>query len=266
MRQTKINGFELAYEITGDGEPVLLVHGALIADALAPLSSHPSLEPFQLIRYHRRGMGESGRRSNDRATNIAEQVGDALGLLEHLGVAGAHVVGHSGGGAIALELAARHPDRVRSLALLEPALLTESAPDFMAWLAPVVELYEAGDADAAVKGFLAGVGPADALAVIEHTVPGAIQQAVRDADAFFEGDLPAAAAWSFGADDAALIRCPVLSVLGAESVGLWLEGRRLLHSWFRECQDADIAGAGHLLQLAQPEAVADALAAFLKGL
>lgn len=266
MERATVNGIDVAYEATGRGEPVLLVHGALIADAFAPLTGHAALEPFQLVRYHRRGMGESGRAAAGYATSVVEQIDDAVGLLDHLGTARAHVVGHSGGGAIALELAARHPERVLSLALLEPALVTDSAGDFIAWLTPLAERYETGDADGAVKEFLAGIDAGGSHAAIERTVPGAIRQAVRDAGAFFEGDLPAGATWSFGAEDAALITCPVLSVLGAESTGIWVEGRELLHRWFPECRDADIQGTGHLLQLARPDAVADALASFLKGI
>jgi pimeloyl-ACP methyl ester carboxylesterase len=71
------------------------------------------------------------------------------------------VVGHSLGGAIALELAAQLSTRVASLALLEPVLLmTPAGAAFARALAPLIEGYEAGDAEDAVHGFLALEGTA----------------------------------------------------------------------------------------------------------
>ena len=91
----------------------------------------------------------------------------------HLGVDRAHLVGHSWGGAIALELAAQHPTRVASLVLLEPALpMTPAGAAFGHVIAPLTERYEAGDAEGAVHGFLALVGDRNWRATIERTVPG----------------------------------------------------------------------------------------------
>jgi pimeloyl-ACP methyl ester carboxylesterase len=191
MEHAKVNGVELAYEVVGSGEPMLFIHGAHLADALKPLVTEPALERFQRIRYHRRGLGGSSRPVETEPTSVAEQAEDAAGLLDHLGVGPAHVVGHSWGGAIALELAAQHPTTVASLVLLEPAFLTTPAgAAFGRALAPLVERYEAGDAEGAVHGFLALVGARNWRAIIEQTVPGGIDQAVKDATTFFEIELP----------------------------------------------------------------------------
>ena len=263
MKRTTVTGIELAYEVAGSGEPVLLVHGAHIADALAPLVREPALEGFQLIRYHRRGYGESSRPADLSATTMADQAADAAGLLDWLGIDRAHLVGQSSGGSMALEAAARYSDRVVSLALLEPVLATASMAGFVARLTPIVEQYQRGDAAGAVRAFLSGVGDgADPVAAIQRAVPGGVDQAIRDAQTFFEGELPASATWTFGADEAARITCPVLSVVGSASTGMWVEGRQLLHDWFPDCADADIAGVDHALQMANPAAVADALARF----
>jgi pimeloyl-ACP methyl ester carboxylesterase len=263
MEHAKVNGVELQYEVVGSGEPMLLVHGAHIADALRPLVTEPALERFQRIRYHRRGLGGSTYPVDARPTSVAVQAEDAVGLLDHVGADRAHVVGHSLGGAIAMELAARHPARVASLVLLEPALLMAPAgAAFGRALAPLIERYEAGDAEAAVHGFLALVGDRNWHAIIDKTVPGGIAQAVKDAATFFEMELPGPR-WTFGPERAAAITCPVLSVLGTQSSLLFVESRQLLHTWFPACQDADIAGATHLLQMQAPGQVAAAIAAFL---
>jgi pimeloyl-ACP methyl ester carboxylesterase len=199
MEHAKINGIELGYEVVGSGEPMLFIHGAHLADALQPLTREPALERFQRIRYHRRGLGGSTRPVETEPTSVAVQAQDAVGMLDHLGVERAHVVGHSWGGAIALELAAQHPTRAASLVLLEPALLTTPAgATFGRALAPLVDRYEAGDAEGAVHGFLALVGDRNWRATIEQAVPGAIDQAVKDAATFFETELPGAPTWPSG--------------------------------------------------------------------
>jgi pimeloyl-ACP methyl ester carboxylesterase len=55
MKTTHVNGIELAYDVQGEGEPVLFVHGAIWADFLRPLAEQPAFRGFQRIRYHRRG-------------------------------------------------------------------------------------------------------------------------------------------------------------------------------------------------------------------
>jgi pimeloyl-ACP methyl ester carboxylesterase len=198
MEHAKVNGVELAYEVVGSGAPTLLIHGAHLADALQPLVTEPALERFRRIRYHRRGLGGSTRPVQAAPTSVAEQADDAVGLLDHLGVDRAHVVGHSFGGAIALELAARHSTRVASLVLLEPIPLATPADAALAQvLAPLTERYQAGDTEGAVHGFLALVGDRSWRATIEQSVPGGIAQAVKDAATFSESEVPGVATWTF---------------------------------------------------------------------
>lgn len=264
MERARVNDVDLAFEIRGEGEPVLLVHGAHIADAMTPLLDEPALEGFRLIHYHRRGVGRSSHPAG--SISIETHADDAAGLLGHLGVDRATVVGHSSGGVVALELAARHPSRVTALALLEPALLDVPAGALFAQaMEPIVARYRTGDGPGAVHDFLALVGRPDWRETIDRTVPGGVAQAERDVASFFDCELGGVSAWNLGADRAATITCPILSVLGSESGPLFSQGRPLLHEWFPQCQDADLPGLAHLLQMRDPEAVADALGSFLRA-
>lgn len=265
MDRAYVNGVELEYEVAGTGEPVLLIHGALIADALLPLMAEPTLQGYRRIRYRRRGFGGSSRPVEGRSPSIEVQADDAIGLLDHLAVDRAHIVGQSLGGTIALEIAARYPGRVASVVALEPGLNepTPASEAAMAALLPLFERYGAGDAEGAVHGFLALVGVPDWRATIERTVPGGVAQAVADARTWFEDEMPALVAWPFGPQQAAAVTCPMLSVLGTASGPLQADARALLHRWFTQCEDADIAGATHLLQIEAPEPVAAAICEFL---
>src|SRR5512142_1747448 len=121
MERARVNGVELEYELRGSGEPVLLIHGSHIARSFLPLLAQPALtRRYTLIRYHRRGfLGSSPARG---AVSIEDQAADAQALLEYLHLSPAHVVGHSYGGSIALQLAVDAPNCVHSLVLLEAAL------------------------------------------------------------------------------------------------------------------------------------------------
>src|SRR6516165_9563043 len=100
MDTVEVNGVELEYVVTGAGEPVLLI-SPVLADGFDPLASEASLAPFQLIRYHKRGW--VGSSHTNGPVSVAQHAADAAGPLHHLGVAHAHVVGHSSGGAVAAQ-------------------------------------------------------------------------------------------------------------------------------------------------------------------
>jgi 3-oxoadipate enol-lactonase len=100
-------------------------------------------------------------------------------------------------------------------------------------------------------------------ALLEERAPGAVAQAIEDADTFFGVELPALAEWQFGSDEAAAINRPVLSVLGAETQPLWVEVAEFLRSWLPQVEECTIDGVGHLLHTQRPEPVAREIAQFL---
>ena len=262
MERATVNGVELEYERHGAGHPVLLIHGAFIPDGMRPFGGQDALESFELISYHRRGFAGSSRPPGP--TTIADHAADAIGLLDHLGVDRAHLVGHSSGAAIALEMAATDPSRVASLSLLEPPYLSGVAgAAFTEQVAPIVERYQSGDTAGAVADFYGLIGDPNWRATIERTIPGGVAQAEKNATTSFEIELPAVVAWSYGTERAAAVSCPVLSVLGTATAPLFIDSRQLLHQWLPQCVDADIPGATHLLQMQSPAAVAAAIGRFL---
>jgi pimeloyl-ACP methyl ester carboxylesterase len=267
LQRTRVGDTTLAYRVAGDGDPVLLIHGALVADTMVPLAEAPALSPFRRILYHRRGYGQSPRPGPVRPVTLAEHAEDALGLLDHHDIGAAHVAGHSGGALIALVLAARQPERVISLSLLEPPTAFRRPPgaQWLAGILPLAETYAAGDVPGAVSSFYDSIYQPDWQARMERARPGAFEQSLRDAAVALESDLPGVD-WNDGlqADQVAAVRCPVLSILGTDTVPLFADGRKLLHDWFPWCQDADIDGGDHMLPIEYPDAAASAIASFLE--
>ena len=264
MERDGVQGAQLEYEIRGRGEPVLLIHGSHIAGAFLPLMIEPSLANYRLIRYHRRGFAESTK--HEGPFSIEDQAADALGLLRHLGVERAHIVGHSYGGVIAMQLAHDAPEVVQSLVLLEPALMmVPSGADFAEEImAPAMKRYNEGDHAGAVDAFMQIVAGPEWRAEVARAVPGGPEQAVRDARTFFEFEVPALSQWEFDEEKAQKISQPILYVLGSESGAAFEEGRDLVHSWFPRTEDCLVQGVTHSLQMQDARAVAKGTAAFLE--
>jgi pimeloyl-ACP methyl ester carboxylesterase len=108
-----------------------------------------------------------------------------------------------------------------------------------------------------------GTDWATCRAMLEELLPGAVTQAIKDADTFFGIELPGLTQWTFGPEQAAAIHCPVLSVLGTDTQPVWVETAEFLRSSLPHVEECLIAGAGHLLQVQRPQPVARAIAQFL---
>ncbi len=105
----------LHYEEAGTGFPVMLISGLNgLAHPWQGVVSHLS-QQFRIITHDHRGLGAS--HAWDGPYSVDQIAADVLGLMDRLGVAKAHLVGHSLGGAVAQSIAADHPDRVAGLVL-----------------------------------------------------------------------------------------------------------------------------------------------------
>ncbi len=111
----EVDGCRLAYTVRGDGPPVLLIQGVgLHGDGWRP-QVDALAERYRLLTFDNRGVGRSQPAGEISVERMAR---DALALMDAQGWDSAHVAGHSLGGPVALEMALRAPERVRSLALL----------------------------------------------------------------------------------------------------------------------------------------------------
>ena len=263
LRKVTIEDYQLEYEVHGAGEPVVLIHGSVVADTYLPMLPEPSLSSFKLVRYRRRGFGNSTHPTS--SISIRDQANDCRVLMSELNIPRAHIAGHSYGGVIALQLALDHPEAVYSLALLEPALVrfVPHAGEFMGALAPVIKNHEKGDRRAALEGFFLHVAGPDWRKSFD-ALPGSMEMALADIDNLFRVEIPAMGDWPFTREDRSRIPQPVLAVVGSESAPVFHEIQELVQSWFPHAEAVTIPGTNHMLQAVEPRGLAEVLARFWK--
>jgi pimeloyl-ACP methyl ester carboxylesterase len=258
MLRARLGDIELEYETAGSGEHVVLIHHGAGSDWFAPLCREPILTGrYTLVRYHRQGYAASSPLAGE--LTFSREASSFRALMKHLHVRRAHVVGHSASGCLSLQLAMEAPDIVASLVLLEPALMAVPSPPEVP---RALELYRTGDKTRAVETFLRGTCGPDAQSALERVIPGAVRQALADADTFFGAELPALRQWRFGPDEARRVAQPVLAVLGELSDARFHQRHQLLLNWLPNVDPFLLHNAGHLLHLDNPRELAEGLIAF----
>ena len=266
IRQATVSGATVAYRDEGRGASILLIHSGFVADSMLPLLSQPALQPYRKIAYHRGGYGHSDRTSGPRSMRDAADEG--LGLLDVLGIDRAHLVGHSMGAVVAIEMALNEPQRVASLTLMEPLLgflLTPEAAAFVADTAQVaLPRFASGDAAGALDAWLTGAFGPGFREVLEQNLPGAWDQAITDAETAFGVELNALQQWSVGPADLERISVRTLSLLHVADD--WVGFGQIHEGLMRRipgCQEATVDLGSHLLEIADARLVAEAVAPFI---
>ena len=147
-RLLEVHGNRIYVERQGHGEPVVLVHG-FGASSYSWRKVLPDLaRDYDVVAVDLFGFGLTDRPAEREAYTREGQIRMLLGLLDALGFERAHFIGHSYGGALTMTLVAQHPERVRSMVLVDSA-----EPDYplnrRRWLArirPLIWMYVTGRA------------------------------------------------------------------------------------------------------------------------
>ena len=263
-RTVRVDGADLAVSSAGTGESLLVVSTALAADELEPLAAQPVIaDHHRIITYDRRGYGAST--STSGPGSIVRDATDAAMVLGAFGTTPAHVLGASYSAAVALELAAAHPERVRSLVLLEPPPVdVVSGGEFRAACQKLLQLRRRLGVDAALETFMEQIAGPAWRETYEATVPGMVGRIERDAGIFFDSDVPAILGWRPDRSRLSALTCPVLYVGGSAS-GPWFAEVRDWVSWLLpRAHVVMVQEAGHDLALTHPQEVAEAFGAFRK--
>jgi len=111
-----VNGTELYYEVSGEGEPIVLLPGLGMGTAYFDLAAPLFAQSAKAVALDPRGIARSAKPAEPYSAETWAD--DVAALLDHLGEGPAHIVGCSLGGCVAMALVDRHPDKVASLALV----------------------------------------------------------------------------------------------------------------------------------------------------
>lgn len=153
--------------------PFVLLHATLSASVQLAGLARLLAAGGPVFALDRRGSRESAV-PVARALDVAVHVADVAALLDAEGIAAAHLVGHSFGGVVALETAARHPGRVRTVTAWEPPYGPLADAETRAAFATVASATErahaSGGAAAAAAAFLDGVAGEGAWAALPDRV------------------------------------------------------------------------------------------------
>ncbi|MBL8160768.1 MAG: alpha/beta fold hydrolase [Anaerolineae bacterium] len=141
MQRLSINGTAIDCERYGQGEPLLLLHGAGVSGASWEPQIKTLADRFNLIVPDIRGHGGSAQHAEPYS--IPQFADDMIALLDALGIEGALVCGHSMGGAVAQQMAARYPTRVKALIIAESNFgfdnpFMQAMMSFSGWLSRMI--------------------------------------------------------------------------------------------------------------------------------
>ncbi|MFF8289247.1 alpha/beta fold hydrolase [Streptomyces sp. NPDC016309] len=247
----------LSYDhVAGDGPAVVLLHAG-VCDRRMWDPQWPALSAagYRLVRCDLRGFGATP--APDRPHNDAEDVRD---LLDALGIERAVLVASSFGGRVALEVAARWPERVGSMVLLSPAVDGhEPSAALRAFGAREDELLEAGDVAAAVElNVDTWVGPE-----ADETTRDAVHRMQRHAF-----DVQLAVTEEFGRirheADLSAVTAPTVVLSGAHDVADFRLMAAELPGRLKDARHVELPWAGHLPSMERPAEVTDLLLGLLR--
>lgn len=256
----------LFHQVEGEGEPLLLLNGVFMSIASWQPVARPLAERFRLVRCDFRGQLMMPVAPPDR---LQGHVDDVVGLLHHLGIESAHIVGTSLGGVVGAITAALYPERVRSLVTVASAdgFHGQRAEEIDRWKTACRSTLEGGD-----RGELSDVMEPVVFSpawVEAHWAERSQRRAQIAAlpDVWFEtaiGLLEGAHSVRLG-NELEAIECPTL-VIAAELDGFVSVAEvRYMAERIRGARFEIIEGAGHAVVVEQPKRVVELCLEFLKS-
>jgi pimeloyl-ACP methyl ester carboxylesterase len=258
----KTTGLSLTSD--GAGDPLVLLNGIAMTAVSWDVVARPLAEQYRVIRCDFRGQLMTPVPPPE---NVAEHADDVAVLLDQLGIDSAHIVGTSFGGVVGTLMAARHPDRVRSLTTIASAdgFDEQMAGEVARWRAACVASLESAD-----RGHLSDIlepvvySPAWIEA---HKAERAQRRTQISAlpDHWFEGliGLLDSAHSLRLRDELERVRCPVLVVAAELDHFVPLHRARGLAEAIDGASFRIIEGAGHAVVIEQPNRVVELCLEFL---
>ena len=147
MPKANVNGININYKVQGQGEPLIMISGLNSDHSSWKSQTGLFKKYFRTITFDNRGVGKSDKPAGPYT--IKMMTDDTIGLMDHLNIEKAHVLGVSMGGMIAQELAINHPERVDKLVLGCTFARRDGTSGFSSEMNKALEAYERSSRDEA---------------------------------------------------------------------------------------------------------------------
>jgi pimeloyl-ACP methyl ester carboxylesterase len=260
MPEIEANGVQLHYEVTGDGPPLVFVHGMCGRGAVWAGQVERLSDEFTCVTYDRRGHGSSGHGAASHSVPLHGD--DFAGLVTALGLAPAIYVGSSGGARIGVDVVLRHSDVLAGAVLSEPPIFSlkpEEAKEFLGRVVPAVQPHlDAGDLRQAVDAFFEIACPG-----LWRQFDEAAKDPYRESGPMLVADL-GQPPFVVTPDDLSEVRLPVLGILGLDSDPFLQGTARVIAASVPSAELAAFPNCGHVTYAEQPDAFADAVRGLAK--
>lgn len=252
----------LFYTDQGDGPPVVFVHGFGMTHE-SWTEQLPLVDEFRLIAYDMRGCGDSAAAVT--GYDVSDLGDELTGLLDDLGLAQAHLVGHSRGGGVIMDMALRRPERVASLVFVCSGLT--GFPYSEAFFEPMKRCRRL----ARTQGVLAAIeewlhAPAmewtarrypEAFARVEAMTRRYSGADWLDEATYVPPEVP-------DVERLAEVQAPTYVLSGQEDLHDFVEIANMLTWWIPGAQQKSLLGVGHVPMLENPHETNIYLRAFLR--
>ncbi len=267
MPKVRVNGIEIAYEVSGQGHLLLLIAGVGYSRWFWHSITPALAERYRLITFDNRGAGESDKPTGPYT--VPMMAADTAGLLDALGIKSAHVLGHSLGGFITQELAITRPDLVSKLILASTHHGGPSAipltPEALKVLTDrsgeVIELVKRGLAVAAAPGFM-GRYPHLMEKLISYRMTNPVPPAQYTAQVMAGAGMAALTDEQVDQRMAA-IAVSVLILFGEFDMVVPPGNAQLMADKLPNAQIKILPNTGHIFPLEDPEATVQAIVEFI---
>jgi pimeloyl-ACP methyl ester carboxylesterase len=247
------------YQRLGHGPPLLLLHATLSSSRQLRGLANRLSRRFTVISVDRRGSGKSVSEAPAEPIDVALHVDDLAGIMGAEDLGPALLVGHSYGGCVSLELAARRPELAAAVFAYEPPYGPVAPPAARAHMAEVARqtltARDEGDLAGAALAFMEGVSGAGAVAALSPAARDRIGRSGQGAvaDATLSGMDP---------DGLIRIECPTRIATGGDSVTLYADIADALCARISGADHRSLAGLDHMAPIIRPDSVAASVEAF----
>ena len=258
-----VDGAQLYYEVAGQGDSVVVIHGFTLDTRMWDDQFKAFSQHYKAIRYDCRGFGKSSVPEKD---NLYSHSRDLKGLLDHLNINNACVIGLSMGGSIAINFTLEYPEYVSSLITVDSALDGYSwTSEFREWFFSLMSIATESDAESAKEAWMNGALFEPAMR--DSYVAGRLREMIGSYSGWrFLNDDPQESLVLSPNDRLGEIGCPTLVVVGEFDIPTFQGIADRIVSEVSGSRKLVIPGVGHMSNMEDPETFNREILSFLSSL